>query len=153
MRLYLKDTYLQMIKNAVGSKLFRNLYADVRGERQDILRDGDLSCAYFVAMVLHQFDLIQEPHATVAGLVRDLRQSGWVETDKVVPGSVVIWEEQAQKGGERHAHSGFALSPMSAVSHSDQERMPVEHHITFGQNPDGSPKRKIVAVYSLEGFL
>jgi hypothetical protein len=153
MRLLLKDTYLQMIKNSLGSKLFRNLYAEVKGKEQDILRNGDLSCAFFVAMLLHQFKLIAEPHATVVGLVRDLERSGWVKTDILLPGAVVVWEELPQKSGEHHAHIGFALNKMTAISHSDTERMPTEHHITFGTNNDGAPKRRIVATYALEGFL
>lgn len=153
MRLLLKDTYLQMIRNSVGSKLFRNLYAEVKGKEEDILRNGDLSCAFFVAMLLHHFTLINEPHATVAGLVRDLERSGWVKTEKVMPGTVVLWEEALQKSGERHAHAGFVLDGMTAVSHSDIERTPIEHHLTFGSNGDGSPKRAVVAIYALEGFL
>lgn len=153
MKLLLKDTYLQMVKNSIGSKLFRNLYAEVGGKEQDILRDGDLSCAFFVAMILHQFKLIQDPHATVEGLMRDLKRSDWVETDLILPGAILVWEELAQKSGERHAHVGFALNKMAAVSHSDTERTPIEHHITFGSNHDGTPKRKIVAIYALEGFL
>lgn len=153
MELLVKESYLAMIQNSVGSKLFRNLYANVDGKRVDILRDGDLSCALFVSVLLHQFKLIESPHATVAGLLRDMERSEWISTDMIFPGAVVIWEEAIQKSGERHAHSGFALSKMSAVSHSDVERAPVEHHITFGTNKDGSPKRKILATYTLEGFL
>ena len=44
---------------------------------------------------------------------------------------------------------GFGAPAMAQGS----ERMPVEHHITFGSNKDGSPKRPIVAIYALEGFL
>ena len=153
MRLLLKDSYLAMIRNSLGAKLFRNLYAEVKGKEQDILRNGDLSCAFYVAMLLHQFRLIAEPHATVAGLVRDLQRSGWVKSDKVVPGAVVLWEEEAHKSGERHAHVGFVIDGMTAVSHSDNERVPVEHHLTFGSNKDGSPKRSITTIYVLEGFL
>ena len=58
MRLLLKDSYLAMVRNSLGAKLFRNLYAEVKGKEQDILRNGDLSCAFYVAMLLHQFPLI-----------------------------------------------------------------------------------------------
>ncbi len=153
MKLLLKDTYLKMIKNSVGSKLFRNLYAEVKGKEQDILRNGEISCAFFVAMILNQFKLIQEPHATVSGLVRDLLQSGWVETDRILPGAVVVWEELKHTSGEAHAHVGFVLDKMTAISHSDTERVPVEHHLNFGANKDGSMKRRVVAIYALEGFL
>jgi hypothetical protein len=52
-----------------------------------------------------------------------------------------------------HAHIGFVVDKMTAISHSDTEKAPVEHHLTFGTNADGSPKRAIVAIYALEGFL
>ncbi len=129
------------------------MYAEVKGKEQDILRNGDLSCAFYVAMILRQFRLIAEPHATVAGLVRDLEASGWVKTDIIIPGAVVLWEELSQKNGEKHAHIGFVLNKMTAISHSDTERAPVEHHLTFGSERDGKPKRAIVATYALEGFL
>jgi hypothetical protein len=153
MELLIKDSYLAMIKNSVGSKLFRNLYANVDGKRIDILRDGDLSCALFVSVLLHHFNLIESPHATVTGLVRDMERSDWVETDIILPGAVVVWKPAVQKSGEQHAHIGFVLDKMTAVSHSDTEKAPVEHNLTFGTNGDGSPKRAIVAIYALEGFL
>jgi len=41
----LLDNYLAIVRNSIGSNLFRNLYAEVNGQRQDITNNGELSCA------------------------------------------------------------------------------------------------------------
>ncbi len=53
-----KESYLAMIKNSVGTNMFRNLYATSGGEVQDIVREGELSCAYFVSSILYIFKLV-----------------------------------------------------------------------------------------------
>jgi len=35
----LRDSYLAVIKNSVGSKTFRNFYAKVNGKKQDLLKN------------------------------------------------------------------------------------------------------------------
>jgi hypothetical protein len=142
-----KESYLALIENSAGSQMFRNLYASVDGERKDILRDGDLSCAYYVSCILFIFNLVKSPHATVAGLERDLKMSGWEKTNDPIPGAVVIWENAAQSGGEIHTHAGFCINKRAAISNSYKERCPAVHHLTFGTKKDGSPVRKIEAIY------
>jgi hypothetical protein len=137
-----KESYLAMIHNAVGSNLFRNLYMLVDGEKEDIVRDGQRSCALFVSSILHQFQLITLPHATVAGLERDLQESGWTRVESPKAGDILIWEPKMQTDGEAHAHAGFYLDEDTAISNSDKERVPVQHHMTFGA------QRAIVAVYT-----
>ena len=141
MKLFLRDTYLAMIRNSVGSSLFRTLYAEVGGEKKDILRDGDLSCAFFVSSILHHFSLVKGVHATVAGLTRDLEDSGWQVTTTPREGAVVIWAPEIQKSGEAHPHAGFYLSESEAISHSDVARTPVVHSLTA---------RSISAMYTHE---
>ena len=140
-----KDTYLQMIENSIGSNLFRNVYALVGGDRQDILRDGDLSCAFFVSSILKQFELLEEVHVTVAGTVRDLENSGWQKTNIVSPGCVIVWGPREQAEGEEHSHMGFALTTEEAVSNSYKEKAPVRHPI---HATGDISNRSIVAMYS-----
>ncbi len=40
------DTYLEMIRGSVYSRMFRTMWAKVDGERKDILQGGELSCAF-----------------------------------------------------------------------------------------------------------
>ncbi|MEK7515867.1 MAG: hypothetical protein AAB555_03010, partial [Patescibacteria group bacterium] len=65
-----KESYLAIIHNSVGANLFRNLYALVNGKRADIMRDGDLSCAFFVSFILLGFSFIKSLHGTVNGTVK-----------------------------------------------------------------------------------
>jgi len=143
-----KESYLTMIANAVGSNIFRTLYALVDGVKEDILQDGDKSCAYFVSSVLYQFKFIASPHATVSGLERDLKESGWHLVDTPHEGDILIWESISQAGDESHSHTGFYIGNEQAVSNSYKVKTPVTHHMIFGTNPDGSPARSITAIYT-----
>jgi hypothetical protein len=64
-----------MIKNSVGSKLFRNSFFLIDGKKQDVLRNGDLSCAIYVSSILRLMDLIPEIHTTVKGTVKAMEKS------------------------------------------------------------------------------
>jgi len=145
-----KKTYIEMIKNSVGTRMFQHLYAVVDGEEKDIVDGGDLSCALFVSSILHQFDLINSPHATVSGLIRDLENYGWQKTDEPVAGAVIIWEPATQAGGEMHEHAGFSIGDGEAVSNSYSERVPVCHPINK-TNGDGS-MRQTTAIYMHPAF-
>lgn len=146
-----KESYLAMIRNSVGTNLFRNLYALVDGEKQDILKDGNLSCSFFVSSILHQFNLVALPHATVAGLERDMKSSGWQTTDTPKQGDIVVWEPILQYSDDKeHAHVGFFIGNNDAISNSDQKKVPIKHHVTFGTRPNGSSARAITVVYTHE---
>jgi len=64
------QTYLGMIRGAVGSRMFRHLWAIVDGKKTNIVRNGELSCAMFVSTILHHAQLIAEPHEMVRGQSR-----------------------------------------------------------------------------------
>jgi hypothetical protein len=142
-----KESYLAMIHNAVGTNLFRNLYATVNGEKQDITKDGDLSCAFFVSSILAHFHFIESPHGTVAGVERDLKKSGWRTTNTPQPGDVLVWEKKIQNSAV-NAHVGFFIGDDQAISNDWQTRVPIKHHMTYGTNEDGTPVRAIVAIYT-----
>jgi hypothetical protein len=134
------DTYLAVIENSVGSKMFQNLFASVDGVKKDIIKKGDLSCAFFVSAVLTIFGFIKAIHSTVAGTEKDLLVSGWKKVSKPKPGDVLIWEERKIKD-ETHKHIGFFIGKNWAISNDSKKRIINKHHWTYhGQ-------RKVVAVY------
>ena len=138
--LLMKDTYLKVIENSVGSKLFRNSYALVDGKKRDLLRNGDLSCAIFVSAVLKIFNLVKEVHHTVSSTLEDMKKIGWKAIKMPKEGSVIVWEKKTF-GGETHAHIGFYIGNKKAVSNSTDKCWPTKHDITF------KGKRKIEAIY------
>ncbi len=136
-----------MITNSVGSRMFQNLYAKVDGKEQDILKNGDLSCAIFVSIILHTFELVKTPHATVLGLLKDMERSGWKKSRKLNKGDVIVWEPEDQTGdGVKHSHIGFYIGNEKAISNSTTKRVIAKHHYTYGTKA-GKPKRRIIGIY------
>ena len=120
------DTYLALVKNSPGTKMFRNIYADVDGEYRDITDGGDLSCAFFVSSVLLIFESIERVHATVVSTVKDMEKSGWEDAEEPRPGDLIVWG--AERSNERkHKHIGFFLGDDKVVSNSKNSRHPIEH--------------------------
>lgn len=146
-------TYLAIIKGSVGTEMFRTLLGTIDGMPADLTEDGLSSCAYFVSSILGManFRLLNVSRATVSGLMKGLEKEDWVkENNPSIPGQVIIWEETRQLDGEPHMHAGFYLGGEDAISHVDSTRTPQKHHFTFGVNDDGTPVRKIIAVYTHE---
>lgn len=135
-----KKSYLAMVRNAAKGEnhLFRNLYALVDGEEADINKNGALACGFFSSAILYVNKLIKDMHAGVAGLERDLGESGWsVAAGEPEEGDVIVWEPLPI-----HLHLGFSLGGERAVSNgSNTTLMPEEHHYTY----DGT--RKIVRIW------
>lgn len=141
----LRLTYLSVIAGSVGTKMFRRFYAE-GSKRRDILEDGNLSCAYFVSAVLHLFKLIEAPHVTVAGTIKDMESSGWRRIPKARIGCVIEWEKIAGEDGNMHSHLGFYVGSGRAISNSAEKGVPVEHHWTFGATKS-APRRAIAAFF------
>jgi hypothetical protein len=139
-------SYLAAIRNSVGTRLFRNFYAEVDGKRRDVMRDGDLSCAFFVSSVLVMFGLLKKVHATVKCTVADLEKSGWQSVRVPRAGDVLVWEPVIDERGESHAHIGFALGNGMAISNASAPGVPERHSVTFGTR-GGKPRRRIEAIY------
>ncbi len=142
------QNYLAMIKASQNSEMFRHFYILNQGKKKDILKNGCLSCARYVSCILKIFGLISETHATVSSTVKDMINSGWRETVKLVPGSILLWEEQIQSNGDLHEHLGFYLGKDKAISHRDEKRLPIIHHYTYGKTKNDKPKRKIVKIFT-----
>lgn len=134
----LRKSYLAMIQNAPGTKMFQHLWFTVGSTSKDIVTSGELSCGYFVSTVLHRFQLIEEPHATVAGTVTDMRQRGWKKIRVVRPGAVVRWAAVPYPDRKAHEHIGFAVSATQAISNSTSKKVPHLHHLTYGKKSAAS---------------
>lgn len=145
-----------MIKNSVGTRMFRNAYFISNNKKIDVLKNGDLSCAVFVSSVLKLFGLISAPHATVKGTIKDLEKNGWKKISKLKIGAVLHWDccpstdstgsSQASSGraaleNEGHEHLGFYIGNDKAISNSSKKGMPIVHHYTYND------KRKIIGIY------
>jgi hypothetical protein len=122
------ETYLAVIKNSVGSKMFRNVYAKVNGKKNDITKDGDLSCAFFVSSILVLFKLIKEIHTTIDGTTKDLEDFGWIEIKKPKLGCILVWAEKDFGNNELHKHIGFYVGREKAISNSSNKKYPTEHN-------------------------
>ncbi len=124
----LKETYLSVIKNSTNSKMFRNAYAKVNGKKKDILRNGDLSCAYYVSSILTIFKLIKTPHTTVQSTIKDMQKNGWYEIKRPRNGCVLLWgEKYFKKSDETHSHIGFYIGKQKAISNSSNKGVPTIH--------------------------
>ncbi|MBI2592295.1 hypothetical protein HYW36_02345 [Candidatus Saccharibacteria bacterium] len=130
-RLYFKS-FLQMLRNSVGTQMFRNFYVRTpeRGEF-DALDDGSDACAFYVSAVLVIFGKIGGFHGTVASTIEDLRKSGWQEVEEPVAGDVLVWEKQ-KPGDKWQEHMGFSIGKGRAVSTSLTEKAIIEHDHNFG---------------------
>ena len=147
------DTYIAVIKNSVGSKMFCNVYAKVNGlpaqtgKKTDILQNGMLSCAFFISSILVLFKLIKEIHGTVDGTVRDLERSGWQKTTKPKIGNVLVWEKIDFGNKDFHKHIGFYIGNNKAISTSNSKKgQPIIHHWTYGIKRN-KPVRKVKAIF------
>lgn len=125
------DTYLAVIKNSIGSKLFRNFYAKVNGKKNDIMRNGELSCAFYVSSVLYLFKFIKEVHGTVDSTVENLKKSGWRKINHPKVGSILVYEKMDFGDGDIHKHIGFFVGDNKAVSNSYNLGHPVVHSWNF----------------------
>lgn len=139
------DTYIEAIKNSVGTRTYQTFWAEVNGKKTDITDKGRKSCAVFVSNLLLTFGLIQKGHATVAGSIEDMLASGWRNISKPRIGCVLHWEK-TRRNGEENEHIGFYIGDKKAISNSAVERVPVEHHWTYGEK-NGAPKVRIIGMY------
>ena len=139
------STYLAAVKNSVGSKFFRNMYA-LNGRKQiDILENGNLSCAYFVSTILRHFMLIKKVHTTVKNTVLDMKKSGWKSLNKPKIGSVLIYEEKYfPESGNRHIHIGFFVGNGKTISTSSKYRTPIIHG--WQKEPSSDKPRKVIEI-------
>lgn len=136
-----RDSYLAAIKNSVNARMYKNFYAKVNDKKEDVVKNGELSCAYFASSLLVIFDLIEAIHLTVDGTERDLKRSGWKKVEKPEIGCVLIWEPKKYEDGGIHRHIGFYIDNDKAVSNDHEKGSPSIHHWTYNN------KRKIEVIF------
>lgn len=140
---YFEKSYLAMIRNSVGSKMFRNAFAKVNGKDSDLTRDGKDSCGYFVSSILLIHRLIKEFHVTVAGTIRDMEKNGWYKIDEPKIGAVLSWEPEKFDDSwyDENGHLGFFIGDNKVISSGRKSRLIESHHWTY------NGKRKVEAIY------
>ena len=161
-----KETYMSLIKNAPGSKLFRDVVffnnsdSDFEGipagTSINITKNGQLSCPYFVSALLHLLGgVIDAPHVTVEGTIRAMLARGWQQlrsNDEIYPGDVVIWEKNPAGNtahyAEGHTHIGFILDKNTAVSTSGKLAEVMAHDPYFRNMGEGITERKIDKIFA-----
>jgi hypothetical protein len=124
------ESFLAVVRNSVGSHMFRNFFVRREGELFDALHDGERSCAFYVSSILTIFKKIGSFHNTVRSTVQDLARSGWVQVedlDSLAAGDVLVWGAELI-GESWHSHVGFYLTEGTAVSISAETGTPVRHH-------------------------
>ena len=131
-----RKTLLKLIENSVSAKLFRNNYFFIDGKSKDVLRNGELSCAFYISSILYLLKLIKDLHTTVKGTLKDLEKSGWYEIKKPKKGAIILWD----KNNEGHYHLGFYWDKEKAISNVSFQKSPFFHSLKY-QN------RKILAFY------
>jgi len=129
--LLLKKSYIKMVENGVGSKMFRNFYSRVDGVVVDVLRNGDLSCAYHVSSILRTFGWVSETHSEVVATIEDMLNNDWRTISDPRIGAIIVWGDKLGESGETHKHIGFYIGNGIAVSNHDEERSPTKHHWTY----------------------
>ena len=130
-----QQNLLHIVRAAVDSTMFQHIFVtDVRsGKTFDALKNGELSCAYFVSTALTMCGLINSPHATVATTLQKMQDAGWRKVDQPTPGAVIYWPSV-----EEHGHVGFYLGDGQCISNSTDRHVPVEHGLTLtnGSEPE-----------------
>jgi hypothetical protein len=126
-------TYLRTIENSLGCKLFRNCFVYTKDGVRDILKNGELSCAYFVSSILYLFKLIDFSHTTVETTISKMQEKGWFFKSDIdlQPGEVIVWEKVKFQNGIYHLHIGFYIGNNKAISHDDKVKAPKKHDFKF----------------------
>lgn len=130
--LLLFKSYMATIKNSAGGRMFKNLYYRLKEKKgdTDVLRGGNLSCAYFVSSVLHHFGLIGEFRTGVDNTVLEMKKNGWRVISSPRPGAVIVWDKKYnRRTREWHGHIGFYIGRGRAVSTSSSRGYPVVHSV------------------------
>lgn len=151
MEILKKETYLMMLENSIGSKLFNSIIIkNENGEVKDLLNDGEYSCALFVSGVLYLNIMTQRTRSTVNNLEKDLSENqSFVhieDQNKIEPGDILIWESVTFEDGSQNRHVGFVISKDEAISTDYIKKHVVKHPINKDIESTGLP-RKIERIF------
>ena len=143
------STLLSMIRNSEGCGMYRQRFYYVWGESMDVLFDGDVACAATVSPMLWAIGLMKEFHTKVSETIRDMEECGWHKIPHPRPGALIHWDFKKKGDGTLgvNHHLGFYLDEETAVSNDAVTGVLARHHPTFGEMPNGEPRREILAYY------
>jgi len=130
-----KRTFEAMVRNSVGSHIFKNLYRIIEsGESVDALHDGKFGCAVFVDNILILNGML--PFEKQTALVRELREFLDVSPDwKEIPLAekqdydVIFWEKTEDPRGGANAHVGFLIDRDNAISNNSRSGIVIQHWV------------------------
>lgn len=150
MEILRKETYIKMIENAVGTRLFNSLIVKEQDTVRDLLNDGEYSCAVFTSSVLLLNQKAARTRTTVNNLETDLLASDQFQQvsvgSAVQAGDVVLWEKVRYEDGSENRHIGFALSDSEAVSTNYIQKCVVRHPLLTNIENTGEV-RKIERIF------
>lgn len=122
--------------------MFRNFYVKGSGGKKvDVMRNGEVSCAFYVSSILATLRLIKHAHGRVDITIDDMILSGWRKIKSPKLGSVLVWEKFDFGDGDPREHIGFYIGKKQAVSNDYKKRCPIVHSFNY------NGKRKIKAIY------
>ncbi|MFN4181481.1 MAG: hypothetical protein ACK4FA_02185 [Candidatus Paceibacteria bacterium] len=141
-----KKNFLTIIRNSIGTNMFRNFYYKDRG---DVLKNGDLSCAFYVLTILLIFGFVDRVYFRVIDLVATIEGGGWYETEskRLRKGCIVVWNPVNQ-GGNGHFHIGFYMGNGIAISNRSSLGVPGEHPVIYS-GLDKDQKTKKVTIHAI----
>jgi len=140
----LKKNFLTVIKNSSGTNMFRNYFYQNLG---DVLKNGDLSCAFYVSTILQMFGFVDKISFRVVDTVSEIEEKGWHEVKRLRKGCVIVWNPVVQNGGN-HLHIGFYMGKKIAISNRSSIGAPGEHPVFYsGLDKGKSKKVTIRAIY------
>lgn len=141
--LVLRKSLMAMVVGSIGSSMFKKLYRKAPEGPEDVIEDGNLSCAFYTSSILALFGLTKQGvHTWVGNTITDMVKSGWELCDEPGPARIVVWEKVGT-----HFHIGFCLDEKRAVSTYDGDRLPActlprEHWIIGSlKNTDGTVRQ------------
>ncbi|MDE2019864.1 MAG: hypothetical protein KGJ13_05980 [Patescibacteria group bacterium] len=131
-----RDNYFALIENSEGTNMFRHWYCTVNGAKEDVMRDGNFSCALYVTGILKMLGLVDEVQITVHRAVSALERSGWQRIDGPRRGAIVVWDTQPSQKEEAWVstaakHLGFCLGENTAISNRDEAHAPIRHPLDY----------------------
>lgn len=123
----LRESYFALIKNSVDTKMFQQFYVKLNGRKEEVLHNGDRSCAYYVSSILVIFKLIKDVQLTVHRTIADMKKTGWKEIKRPRKGCVIVWKEKKYGKNNPHKHIGFYLGKNIAISNNSSKGTPIKH--------------------------
>lgn len=140
----LKKNFLTVIKNSAGTNMFRNFFYKGR----DVLKNGDLSCAFYVSSILVILDFIDRVYFRVVDITDNLGKNGWYEINSLRKGAIVVWNPIVQNGGT-HLHIGFYMGKGIAISNRSSIGVPGEHPVIYSGLDQNSTTKQVTirAIY------